>query len=293
MRVTIWELRQLLLWEALLLSEVNVTRLATKGAKNSGVVIDLHDSYLGENGQTVLVVSKTGQVKGAAELYKITVTKKPVWKMHTLWADAPTTAMTVLAASLERFKAIVPDETVSPAAQAMIKRYFDENKDDPTKVAKDAAPEHHDGPDFLRAAYLGPVGFDLTSALQAGDDIILSMIDKSQSDLEDEDAVVRTLLNQGRYGFNKSYASPKKTGFGNWAVTLRKDFTTFVEKAMATYEDGDENDVEELSRFVKAHVNDIDAAATKYKKNSSEYLIGDPFGYEIRSIKRMAGVKAP
>lgn len=134
-----------------------------------------------------------------------------VWRINKMYADNASAAIMLLAAALESLGKVYADYSVSPAAQQVIKRYFNRVKDDPTLVKLNDdpyrnKPEDTDEPDFLKAAFLGPVGFNMRAAVKQADLAIDDVIDG-----QDPEEVERAILDSASYGFDTAYDSDVKT----------------------------------------------------------------------------------
>ena len=204
------ELRALV--RELLLSEASVIDFANAQTDRFGLIkFQLFDHKIS------LVVVSTTEKAGDQHLSfpkplgLLTATKanSDGWRIAKMYADSAPVAMLLLAASLEAFGKVYPDYSVSPAAQQVIKRYFDKHKDDPTKVqlGADADRMKDDSEaEFLRAAYLGPVGFDMRKAVKQGERAVDPFIlDQDQETVED------AILSAASAGFSKAYSDDERT----------------------------------------------------------------------------------
>lgn len=124
-------------------------------------------------------------------------------------ADSAAISVVLLAASLEYWKCVFADHSVSPAAQQVIKRYFDQNKDNPALVEPDAdSYGRRSAPDFLKAAYLGPVGFNLAQAIETGEKAIAKAVVGSEFERDDVLDMIKDAANNG---FDRAYNDVTKT----------------------------------------------------------------------------------
>jgi hypothetical protein len=72
---------------------------------------------------TVALVSDAEVIGGVTLDYGI------FWyKIDTLWADSPVAAVTLLYSILEHYKHILPSSNISPAARAVVKRFYNKYK---------------------------------------------------------------------------------------------------------------------------------------------------------------------
>lgn len=130
--------------------------------------------------------------------------------VRTLFADEPSAAVLLLVVALGYHRYLKADHAVSPAAQALLKRYYDHNKDDRELVIKSTNKDLG----FLGATYKGPVPgpFDLRSALTSGDDLAKSFIDHSNKAAETLSKVKGWIGVVASGEFGKAYSDPEKTG---------------------------------------------------------------------------------
>lgn len=206
------ELRQLV--RELLLAEANAIDFANNLIGRYGVIrFQVFDHKV-----TFIAISTKERVKHdnvvtiPKVLGSITATQggDNVWRINKMYADNASAAILLLAATLESLKKVYADYSVSPAAQQVIKRYFDKVKDDPTLVTLNDDPYRNhpkdNDPDFLKAAFLGPVGFNMRAAVKqaelAIDDVL---IDQDQEDVEN------AILDAASYGFDTAYSDNMKT----------------------------------------------------------------------------------
>jgi hypothetical protein len=223
MKLTLREFRQLLYFE-LLGEALDVGAMANRGLGNRGIVVA--DAQGGE----YLVAVSTKDSASYPIAYDATLPKvlgsaagkqeAGGWRLHTLYADDPVTAIMLLGAALERWKKVLPDASVSPAAQAVMKRYFDTYKDDPSRIELNADPDRPshgksiwqpDGDDFLKAAYLGPVGFNLAKASSSGDQAIDAAVDPATPPVKEAGRVRAWLQIVAKKGFEAAYDDVKRT----------------------------------------------------------------------------------
>lgn len=204
------ELRELV--REILLAEADVMDFANALVGRYGLIrFEVFDTKT-----SLVVVSKDakdgdGYLTYPKPLGLVTATKTNDggWRIAKMYADSAAVAIMLLAASLESFGKVYADYSVSPAAQQVIKRYFDKNEDDPKKVRTNSDKwrlKDDSEPDFLKAAYLGPVGFDLKAALKQGEAIVDPYIMK-----QDQEAVEDAILSAGGIGFHAAYGDDGRT----------------------------------------------------------------------------------
>ena len=228
------ELRQLVKFE-LLIEGADIGALASRGLKSRAVIVG------GDGGEGsvewIIVVSSTEKVdRHGNQFPKILAgvegerTTEDTWAIRTLFSEDPVSAIVVLAASLGRWKRVVPDRDVSPAAKAVIKRYYDANKDDYQKIDQDPYLEG-DRRQYLQAIYLGPLpGFNLRAALQKGDALVNDTVihDDPDERLNTPERVRSVLVKQMINGFGDAYQDPDRT------KKPLPDFDKLFEKALTS-----------------------------------------------------------
>lgn len=134
------------------------------------------------------------------------------YRLHRLYADSASVSIVLLAASLEYWKSVFADHSVSPAAQQVIKRYFEQNKDNPTLIEPNADSfGRRTAPDFLKAAYLGPVGFNLEQAIKTGEIAIDFATELGAPSGISREDVIDMIKDAGDNGFDRAYNDLSKT----------------------------------------------------------------------------------
>jgi hypothetical protein len=256
MKMLLGELRRYVAWE-LLFEVADVGALATRGLKSVGIVVKNAD-----NRQHVIAVSQTmgksQQVAHGAWLPQVVGSVSggmdeedgdgtPAWTLHTLYADDPSSMIVLLATALARWKIVVPDHSVSPAAQGVLKRYYATFKDDPTRITQCfyrdedfRATQAYQATPWLYAAYLGPVpGFDASAAKAAGDKAMAAAVDPADVFVNSIAKVKALLQLVSLQGFDDAYADPDKTriqppGSTGGPVTTADEFSEMLYKAKTT-----------------------------------------------------------
>lgn len=97
-----------------------------------------------------------------------------VYKIRTIWGDSSMVSIYIFGAALAVAGRLVCDTQVSPAAQMVIKGYWEKHKDDPEYVVPEVLAQDvwNIGAPWLRAGYLaGPIGDAFSSAIAAGEEI--------------------------------------------------------------------------------------------------------------------------
>jgi len=115
------------------------------------------------------------------------------WKdIASLYAHTPADAVTIMMAALGYWRAINPSQNVSPAAQSVIKRYYDQYKDDPTRIMQQSSSTRWQP--WLTAIYLAPSNMPEPNV-------------KTPRNIEQ----LRSLQRQSTIGFGQIYRDKTKT----------------------------------------------------------------------------------
>lgn len=129
-------------------------------------------------------------------------------RLEMLWADDPASALFVLAVALFEEKNVVPDHSVAPNAQAILKRYYLTYKEDPKRIEDKVLDINNDKP-WLNAVYHAVPGWDGSAAKKNGEKLVEKEAEKAtlgQYEIIDE------LRMKGRTEFVDAYSDPTKTG---------------------------------------------------------------------------------
>lgn len=203
---TLNELRQYV--RSQLIQEANVVGLANRQLDHVGLVQDKKGKY-----EYLIAVSLSGknapQVLGVSIAYK--GTDVSYYRLIQFYSDTAVVAIVLLASSLEHWGVVVADHSVSPAAQQVMKRYFDQNKDNPGLIDPelDISVRRNSAPDYLKAAYLGPVGFDLETAFAHGDKALDLAVEKDPHITRND--ALEMFIGQSLAGFDNAFADNAKT----------------------------------------------------------------------------------
>lgn len=233
-RMRLDELRLLIELE-MLVEGADIGALASRGLKTRGIVIDNKN----EDAEIIIVVSSDAtetysrahnsqlpKIMGAAEGERTSTLG--VWQLRTLFADDPVTAVMLMTAALNHWEAVMPDFSVSPAAKAVMKRYYDANVGDESKIDDHFDPNRR-AEKYLKALYLGPIGsFDLNAALKIGDVTVNAAVDPQLPPVKDTDRVKGWLGICSQHGFQTAYNDPDKT------KRPLPDFASMLKKARAS-----------------------------------------------------------
>lgn len=215
MKMLLAELRLLLAVEVIT-EAGDVLALAARGAKNRAIVVcDALDSSSGSSEQSEMIVcdAEGRSVASAQPGDDIEGEDGETWtQLQRLHADTPFDAVLVLYAALVTWKRVIPDIQTSVAAQAVIRRYWLANKDDPTRVVNDVLDTDSAGlvtldgasadDGYMRAGYLAPSdGPDISAALRRGE----KMSERNPV------AVQTNLRDESRKGFDNAYRDVRRT----------------------------------------------------------------------------------
>lgn len=231
MRIVLSELRQLLTWE-LLDEAIDISALAKRGSKGVGLVITRHEPSC-----VITAISLTEQAKypiaNNAVLPKVLGSIEGevvdendlnddqighnVWAIRTVYSDSSAVALLLFAAALAEWKIVVPDTSVSPAAQALIKRYYLQHSNDDRLVIPGLLRHrsaYGDAPKpWLVAGYGAPDALNLDSTVAAGNKRCAEFADSSinHQDL-DAEKIRFWVAKIGVKGFMSAYNDYDKTG---------------------------------------------------------------------------------
>jgi len=234
MKIRLSELRTTIAYA--MLEGLDLSRIAKRNLNGRKIVMIDDPSAEG-----LALVDLKGKVKAS-----ITADEHNGWRVvRTLWSDSPVDAVTILMIALNVWKKLDPSNCVSPAARAVIQRYYDENKDDPSLVAQDLHGAKAGGriPAYLNAGYLSPNNLDLTGLIMRPSD------DKSHRKLWT--AVDKT--------FAKGYQ--KKSGYGAFDTLAKSRRWDLLAHALshAANEIPDEDARYDAEEWSTKHPNEVNA----------------------------------
>jgi len=230
------------LFEALLLETPNIASLAGRASKQGKVIIKYSD---GGRDYVVIAGKKDGNVEVTAAA--IGEQEGKWWRLQYLYSKEVSSTPLALAGALVIHRQVIPDLDVSPAAEMLIKSYFDNimksGKPDPALIKLDADEQRvKSGQDqqkpYLRSGYYPPSGSDSTvyKAVWAGDELVEEL---SSSQEKPEDEVRGDLARIAEEGFTTAYDS-EQTGYAKIPEDISKRLSSFLESG----------DVAGLSRFI-------------------------------------------
>lgn len=205
MKIRLSELRTLI--GISLLTEADIARIAQRlvGSKNRALVT----SGGGPGMEHDIVVIDPTLAPGETEpqIFAGVTVSPPEGRsrdfiLSTLFTKSAPDAVLVLYATLKEFKRIVPDASVSSAAQDVIKRYYEEHKDDPSFIERSPRDT------FLTAVYLSPPGPDVEDMKLRGEEFLSSQGGDEAGTLR----LRRKIVKNAREAFFEKYNDPVATG---------------------------------------------------------------------------------
>jgi hypothetical protein len=269
----------------LLLNEGDVIDLANRMTSNRSVVV-IRDSVM-------VVISLNEVQKNRIGTYTTQVPNIPkvlgyanldsqygYWVVESLYADDPSTLVVLLSALLEHFEKLCPDAMLSPASSAVLKRYYDANKDDPTKIKQDAC-NRDSRHDYQRALYLGPVGFNIDAAFSKSMAVIKKLVNNNSRKVE---MVLEDIYATAVHGFKTAYNDPERTKQGSFKDWLkRKEIPWLFVSLDNMFQTGDEklstkaaqfirDNKEEIDRFVKGNLPTLSSKWDELQLSADEQL---------------------
>jgi hypothetical protein len=227
-------------------------RIASRALANTGIVVGGHADL-----QQLIAVSTAGNkpdkvpepigsISGARS-------KAGVYRIVTLSANDPITAIFLLAAALTKWEVVVPSDEVSPAARAVMKRYYDAHSSDSDKIIKNHSDtrRHTSTEPYMRAAYCGPIpGFDLEKALENG---MAAMPDDSRENRWE-------LMDKAELSFINAYRDKKRTKrdvYGHLSKLLSTGKFDVLLKELDKSIFGYEDEVRDSVKFIDDNLDEI------------------------------------
>ena len=157
------------------------------------------------------------------------------WRLAYLFSDSPSSTPLALVGALAFYKKVLADTSVSPAAEAVIKGYYEKESSNPKLVIADADEVRVKGKQdekspWLRAGYLTPPGADAVAwrSRLAGDDIIEEL---AKSHDMSEDDVRNKFAQAAEEGFTEAYAEEGRTGIESIPGDVEKDLIDAIKTA--------------------------------------------------------------
>lgn len=224
MRMRLDELRLLLSTE-MLAEGGDVLSLAGRAAKNRAIIVcDAVGSSIGDSLNHAVIVTDLhcNPVAAASPGDDEVGTDGRNWtRLRELHGDSPFDTVLVLLAALVTWKRLVADRETSPAAQALIRRYWLANRGDPMRVYNDALPRELAGhvnlpmaygEGYMRAGYLEPPDApDISAAFKRGMQLVKHNPRQVQSDT----------LSAAKEGFIDAYSDIDRTQLHKAVVPVR------------------------------------------------------------------------
>ena len=263
MKIRLSELRVVVI--ACLMEGLDLTRVAKRNLNSRKIVMIDDPSATG-----LVLVDAKGNVKAS-----ITTDEHNGWHIvRMLWSSAPVDAVTILMVALNVWKKLDPSNCVSPAARAVIQRYYDENKDDPSLVTQDLHGAKAGGriPAYLNAGYLSPNNLDLTGLIMRPND------DKSH----------RKLWTAVDKSFTKGYQ--KKSGYGAFDTLAKGQRWDLLAHALAHAANGlpDEDARYDAEAWSEKHPNIVTVMLEKLPSLMSKEEL-----YDMKNDFNTLGIVVP
>jgi len=193
MRIALRELRSVLWIE--LQESIDLARIAKRAAKSNRSLVQFHSPFGSDD--CIALLDGDDNVVGGITASR---TDDGFYRVGTLWASQPADAVMLLMSALSVWKKIDPSKQVSPAARAIIKRYYEQHKDDPARVKKHIRSySPTTDPQYLVAGYLDAGDFDASPILTH----------------EDNKNMIWSLYRAVSDGFAVAYDDDKRTGFSD------------------------------------------------------------------------------
>lgn len=204
MKATLGEVKALV-WSAVLVEDTDFVKLMSRTLRNGKRIVALDGGGL--LGEEALVLVTDDNVVVAAISADARNNK---WStIDTLWANTASDAVAIVMAALAHWKRIKPSNDVSPAARAIIKRYYDDNKDDPTLVTPLPAIK----PGYMDAGYTAPPG-------------LYVKVTRAHGPKQAKDFALAVSM-----GFQKAYVSAK-TGFDDFSKLAKQQLWPDLRQAL-------------------------------------------------------------
>lgn len=255
-----------------LVAEASVIDFANRVAGKIGLLTGI-DSELEFDGPAlhILIALQEKDGKVVSTGYIGASDEGDYFRINKMYANDAKTSIFLLAAALQSWSRVFTDFRVSPAASDVIQRYYKQFSEDSSRIEKFADNDLYKKkqPDFLRAAYLGPVGFDLASARRAGDRMIEKLSLESGADTEE---IIQNFILNGSNEFNVVYSDKTKTKTTFDDLLKRKMFDQLITSLIDEIEDPK---VKGAQKAAIAWINDHSVEMKKILLTCAEVLQDD------------------
>jgi len=215
-----------------MLLEADWAKLAGRSEKQGNSIV-VH-SMGGEDYVIVVGPSEEGKfpkIKSAAIGFKDTEVPG-WWRLAYLFSDSPSSTPLALVGALSFHKKVLADTSVSPAAEAVIKGYYEKESSNSKLVITDADEvrvkgKQDENAPWLRAGYLTPPGADAVAwrSRLAGDDIVEEL---AKSHKMSEDEVREKFAQAAEEGFTEAYAEEGRTGIESIPGDIEKNLVEAI-----------------------------------------------------------------
>jgi hypothetical protein len=218
------------LLETLLLEAANISSLASRAIKQ-GKCIVVHS----EGGRDYVMVVNTKLENPEVVAASIGEREGDWWRLQYLYSKEISSTPLALLGALSTFKKVIPDLDVSPAAEILIKNYFDNasraGDPDPELIELDADEQRvKSGKDkekpHLRAGYFPLPGTDsmVSNAIAQGKELIKDLstkLGKPEKEIKDEFAEM------SEEGFSTAYES-EQTGYAKVPEEIEQKLSSSI-----------------------------------------------------------------
>ena len=212
MKIRLSELRTVL-WAELLI-EVDLGKIAQRASRSGIRLVQFKSQSPYTATDCIVIVDKDNVMGGISASRR----NDGFYIIDKLWANRPTDAVVLLMSALSVWKKIDPSRTVSPAARSIIKRYYEESKDDPKRVQQHiGASRTRDTVPYLNAGYLDAGDFNAAPILVQEDN--RNEIWKLYQSFED--------------GFDAACEDDDRTGFNDFTKIAKQGDMLQLAQALA------------------------------------------------------------
>jgi hypothetical protein len=199
----------------------------------------------------VALVSK-GKVIAGSTLRMVARRDGDWYRIGTLWADSPVASVTILYAMLAHFKRIVPSSDISPAAQAVVKRFYSKYKG--TEVVVEGVDETQE--EELGAGYVWSPK-------------LLKVPVKVSKPKNDEE--LANLKNSVLEEFDKAYSNPNRTKRDDPDVFLATRSIIELHNLLQYWISEGGSKESQALQWINSHIKELEDFNSIYAKNILKY----------------------
>ena len=146
------------------------------------------------------------------------------WRLKALYSDDPAATVLLMYSALKVFQRVLADESVSPEAQKIVKRYYDDAVKSGSKAVVQNADTYREetDPDFLKAGYLDPgKGPNMNTLMRSGTETLNAVVDSGETKFKTTWSLAQYLAEIADQGFEKAYENVERTGYRDFDQMLR------------------------------------------------------------------------